>query len=389
MNILFVPTKDPRLTNGGNEQRTNLLWECLKKYGKVYTFLPEQKLKTSTEMINGDHPIFKFQPTEKKKYFWYLFCSAIKRLSSLCVFDCKLKDYPNPLKVFKGVDFDLVVSRYVHPLCNYKYWEIAPLLIDIDDHPEQVYATVNREQLPIGLKKIGELLTKWQARYIIEKSKGGWVANEEQLPLYKHEYAFLPNIPQRPSEIYKINNVVRENLFTVGAMGYPPNKDGVNLFLKNIWPSFHSKYSHVEYYIVGKGASDAEAQEWNSIEGVKYLGFVENLENLYEKIYATVVPVYSGGGTCIKTLEAMSFSRMCFSTKFGVRGLPKEVIDGEKGLLVFENGEDFTACFEKVQNSNIRSEMELKGNEYIRENYSRNRFEKSVNLVVEKICNNV
>ena len=55
MNILYVPSKDPRLTSCGNEQRTNLLWESLKKYGKVYTFLVDYQLTSREEMYNGNN----------------------------------------------------------------------------------------------------------------------------------------------------------------------------------------------------------------------------------------------------------------------------------------------------------------------------------------------
>ena len=57
MNILYVPSKDPRLTSCGNEQRTNLLWESLKKYGKVYTFLVDYQLTSREEMYNGNNNI--------------------------------------------------------------------------------------------------------------------------------------------------------------------------------------------------------------------------------------------------------------------------------------------------------------------------------------------
>ena len=385
MNILFIPNKDPRLRNGGNEQRTNLLWESLKRYGKVYTFLLDRNLDVCAELIDGIHPIYKFRPEEKTFSVWRIINSLLSRLSLFSIYSRKTTVFKRPEDIFEGVHFDVVVARYLHPLCDFKYWEIAPLLIDIDDHPIQVFETVQKKQLPIGLKSIGRFVTRKQAEYIIDKSVGGWIANKDQEVLLGSNYMFLPNIPQTPSQSYNVGNIQRKNLFTVGAMGYGPNKDGVTRFLKEIWPLFHQKYPEVEYYIVGKGALEADVKLWNSYEGVKYLGFVDNLEALYEKSLATVVPVYSGGGTCIKTLEAMAYSRTCLSTKFGARGLSDDVINGEKGILLFEDAESFINDFKTILVVNRREDIEQQGKRVVVSIYSVESFNKSVDDIVSKL----
>lgn len=382
MNILYVPTKDPRFTNGGNEQRTNLLWNSLKRYGRVYTFLVDTKLSSVDEFIDGEHPIYKCKPIEKRLSVWHLVNAILIRFSLFGVYSRKTSNIKSPSEVFGGIHFDVVVARYVHPLCDYKYWEIAPLLIDIDDHPMQVYETVRRKRLPFGLKTIGKYITKWQTDYFIKKSAGGWIANKEQEKLLSGNYAFLPNIPQQPSQVYKVDNKERSNLFTVGAMAYGPNKEGVTRFLKQIWPLFHEKFPDVQYYIAGKGASESEVKLWNSYEGVKYLGFVDDLEALYEKTLATVVPVYSGGGTCIKTLEAMAYSRTCLSTRFGARGLSEDAVIGENGILLFEDAESFINEYKKVLDVNRREEIEQQGKRLVESIYSVESFNKAVDNIV-------
>lgn len=373
---------DPRLKNGGNEQRTNLLWESLKRYGKVYTLLEDWKLADSSELIEGEHPIFKYRPKGVRYSLWRVMVSVLCRLTSFSIYERKLIKAENPSEVFQRVHFDIVVTRYIYPLCHYKYGEIAPLLIDVDDHPLQVYDTVHKKRLPIGLKTIGKFLTKLQTNYIINKSVGGWIANKGQEKSLGNNYMFLPNIPQFPSVSYQVENNERNNLFTVGVMAYGPNKEGVTHFLGQIWPSFHEKYPDVQYFIVGKGASDVEVKLWNNYEGVKYLGFVEDLELLYEKTLATVVPVYSGGGTCIKTLESMAYSRPCISTPFGARGLAEDVINGEKGILLFEDAESFINAYERVLDSNRRDVIEEQGRHFVTSNYSVDSFDKAVDDVV-------
>ena len=385
MNILYVPTKDPRLTNGGNEQRTNLLWESLKRYGNVYTFLLDRKLEKESERIDGQHPIYKYRLNVNKRSLWYIFNVFICRLAPFSIWRGKNIKQPNVARVFRNVSFDLVVTRYIYPLCYCNYWEIAPLLIDIDDHPFQVYNTVQKKRLPIGLKTIGKYITTWQTKYIVNKAKGGWIANKEQLNLCGNNFGFLPNIPQFPSIDYKVDYGERKNIFTVGAMGYGPNKEGVTYFLKQIWPLFHKRYPEVKYYIIGKGAKKDVADLWNSYEGVKYLGYVEDIEALYEKTLATVVPVYSGGGTCIKTLESIAYSRTCLSTRFGARGLSEDIVNEEKGILLFEDAESFINAYNKVLDTKRREENEKRGRDVVTSIYSIDSFNKAVDDIVSKL----
>ena len=383
MNILFVPTKDPRLTNGGNEQRTNLLWNSLKRYGRVYTFLLDESLGTNTELIAGEHPIFRFHPIYKKKSIWYIVNVIFERLSIFSIFKCKTTKVPNPADVFAGVRFDIVVARYIYSLCYSDYWRLAPLLIDIDDHPDQVFATVRSEHLPLVFRRLGKWLTSWQTDRIVSKSFGGWLANEEQVELCGFNYFYLPNIPQKPSSNYAVNNQDRTNLFTVGAMGYKPNRDGVNFFLKEVWPEFHNLYPNVIYYIVGKGARDEDKANWQKVDGVEYLGFVDNIEILYQNVLATVVPIYSGGGTCIKTLESMSHSRICLSTKFGARGLPIEVMEKKEGILIFEDSKSFIEAYELISNSEYRECKEKLGQEVVSNYFSSDSFNRAVDELVK------
>lgn len=385
MNILYIPTEDPRKTNGGNEQRTNLLWESLKRFGRVHTFVLDSELNSQYSYIDGEHPICKLRPNVKGISFWRVISSIVCHLSLLNIYKRKILSIKSPEEVFPGVHFDVVVTRYVQPLCDYNYWKLAPIMIDIDDHPLQVYETVRRKSIPFGLKTIGKYITRWQTDYLIKKSVGGWIANKEQEKLLGNNFVFLPNISKIPPLSYKADNKDRKDFFTVGKMSYSPNSEGVTCFLKQVWPSFHERYPDTQYFIVGKGASEVDVKLWNSFEGVRYLGFVEDLETLYEKTLATIVPVYSGGGTCIKTLEAMAHSRVCFSTKFGARGLSKDVINEEKGILLFEDAGSFINAYNKIMDVKRREEIERQGKNFIISSYSIDSFNKAVNDVMSKL----
>lgn len=386
MNILFITPFDPRIDNGsGSLQRTHLLWESLTRHGKVYSYIYDIYDISSTtegEMTEGEHPCFRFRPKWKKNSIWYK-ANCLPKYLTGCEFNIgKFVVFPNPNRVFNCAHFDIVVSRYIYPLYLFKYWDIAPIIIDIDDHPIQVYKTRHSQHLPFPFRQLGYFLTSWETNHTIKKSIGGWVSNKEQVGMCSCNYHYLPNIPNRPSNDYIENYGERKNLFTVGSMNYGPNREGINQFLNEVWPFFHSKHPEVKLFLVGGYACEEDITGWNSVEGVKYLGFVEDLELLYQGILAAVVPISSGGGTCIKTLESMAFSRICLSTEFGARGLPEDVITDKKGVIIYESADDFIEAYEKVLNRDYRERKEREGREVIDHLYSKEVFHNAVDKLI-------
>ena len=388
MNILFVSPFDPRKNKSGGEQRALLLWESLTRHGRVFSFILDIYDGDSTtdgKLTEGEHPFFKFRPKRNKNSLGYKANCIPKYLTGFELNIGRFIVCPNPESVFECDHFDIVVSRYVSPLYLCRFWDLAPVIIDIDDHPVQVFKTRKSQHLPFPLRQLGHFLISRKTSNAIKKSVGGWVSNREQVRMCGSNYHYLPNIPNQPSEQYIENYSDRKDLFTVGHMKHGPNREGINRFLNLIWPAFHAKHPEVKYYLVGDGAYEEDQTAWNRIEGVEYLGFVDNLELLYQSILATVVPIYSGGGTCIKTLESMAFSRMCLSSEFGVRGLPEEVTADRKGVIVFKTAEDFIESYEELLNRDYREKKERIGREVIDQLYSKSVFDKSVDKLISSL----
>lgn len=379
MNILFIPTKDPQLTNGGNEQRTHLLWNALKSMGKVYTFMPNLPQSKTNELIEGEHPIYMCKPIYSCKYRpSHILNTLSQYMTGMSLFSKWDTKIPKVDDIFSDVKFDIVVCRYIHNLLIYDFSNIAPLYIDVDDHPFQVFETTRKVKLGRILGKFSYLLLKNKIESILSKSSGGWIANKEQLKILPTNYAYLPNVPNSPSERYNPYEADRCGLITIGAMSYPPNYQGVDRFIKEIWPVFHQKYPDIKYTIGGKGAPTSLAEQWNNVEGVRYVGFIDNLEEAYQHCLATVVPIDAGGGTCIKTLESLSYSRTCLSSAFGARGILDHAEDGRGGLHIYTSANSFIGIFLSLQDKELRLKQENYSRDYITKYYSVDGFKKNV-----------
>jgi glycosyltransferase involved in cell wall biosynthesis len=68
-----------------------------------------------------------------------------------------------------------------------------------------------------------------------------------------------------------------------------------------------------------------------AIEGVEVLGLVADLPGVLAAARAVVVPIWDGGGTRLKVLEALAAGRPVVATTLGASGVGFE--DGKHGLL--------------------------------------------------------
>lgn len=383
MNILYVVNVDIENPAFGNAQRSRLVYDALCKIGKVHV-LDTRNLKVRSQ-------------------------SGIKRVVNaiwqrvainLCG-NCLVPIYPFPLRwsteeLFPDVKFDVVVARYLYSVGPMELWKVSRrLYVDIDDFPMQVFETVYASKYGFLRRIISRAINGLFCRYVIGKLAGCWIANPEQVHLVKSRCPCrsLANIPfvkalDVPKADYDRRDIsdCTQYVFTVGLMSYEPNYLGIDAFLDKVWPSVNARFPAMKYKIAGKGIPQEYKCKWAKIPNVEMLGYVDDIAQLYVNCIATIVPVTCGGGTCIKTLESMAYSRICLATPFGARGLPEEVLrDGRNGVMVYDSIDSFLLAIDKIMNNNEwRLNCEKAAREYIKANYSVEMFEKTVLDMVQK-----
>ena len=110
--------------------------------------------------------------------------------------------------------------------------------------------------------------------------------------------------------------------FHLGAMDWLPNREGLDWLLDQVWPLVLQGCPEAELHLAGRSFPAGYAQ---GIRGVVVHGEVEDAEAFSAQHHVLVVPVHSGSGVRIKTVEAALQGRMVVSTKVGAEGLPESV----------------------------------------------------------------
>ena len=312
MNILYVTYIDPRDISFGGGQRTNFIWQALKKCGTVYTFCPLGG--KAADQFDEQDRIHKVS-VDSSNLLVLLLDRLVLRFFGPVRWPFRSAKFIRLRIGWPEVKFDCVVCRYINNAALVSAWKLAPrCIIDIDDLPTQA----NKDYR--GLKKL--VLALWQ-NFVLRKSTVSWFPNQDLIPRIAKvcDCRYLPNLAMPPKPGYQVSGKQKRQLMSVGWMAYRPNYEGVEWFVREVWPKVHAEFPDLSYAIAGKGAPADFAARWSKVPGVKVLGFVDDLDALYEESLAVVAPIFSGSGTCIKVQEAMLRGRYVFATPFAARGM--------------------------------------------------------------------
>lgn len=341
MNILFVTQSDPRATGSGAAQRTHLLWEALGRIGTVYTVVTVGPMARCTDVPEERIRFVAFN--SPNRLIWFLQRAVIVTLNVVC-WPFRSRQLIRQRIGWPEVSFDCVVTRYVKAAAEVAAWKLAPCYVDIDDLPTESYLAVAAGRHSWIRRCVSRILIGLWTRYVLCRCAGAWLPNSMQIGKVTRfcPCGFLPNLSKSPSKVYCRNGKQTSLLMTVGLMAYEPNYEGIDWFLKTVWPMVRKRFPDLTYAIAGKGVPEAFRTRWEGLPGVKVLGFVEDLEALYASAIAVVTPIRSGAGTCIKVLEACVYGRRNFAAPPALRGLSPQDIK-VMGASTFEDAEQFLA----------------------------------------------
>lgn len=125
-----------------------------------------------------------------------------------------------------------------------------------------------------------------------------------------------------------------DDVLFFGQFDYAPNAHGILRFLREGWPRVAAARPGARLRLAGAGVGDEVARAAAAAERVEVLGLVPSIAAELARCRVTVVPIWQGGGTRLKVLEALAAARPVVGTPLGVEGIGFE--PGRHGLV----GED-------------------------------------------------
>lgn len=391
MNILFISSEqNPFIPpKEGGEQRTQLLLRACANIAHVdvISFASDVISNIPACEVIYAHVISKNKQItrlEKLK-------SLLKFWDPYSLFPISREKETIIRKVLQAKTYDAIVIRYIPKAleCGLLSY-VDKLVIDVDDYPADVFKSLARQSSSrrAGLfHQLQALQAKLITNKLLSKVKHSFVPNQEQV--YSIKSSYLPNIPFEQTKVCETIDfkAVSNQLFFVGALGYYANELGVEHFLNDIFPKIKHEIPNVEFCIAGKIPSNQLRQKWESIKGVKLLGFVKDITQLYASSKVVVVPIYHGAGTNIKVLEAMHMNRACVVSSFSTRGFKNILIDGVDYLVAKDDNMFVKYVVQLLKNETLNKKIALNGNKKVRQHYSIDAFNNKVATILNNVCN--
>lgn len=148
----------------------------------------------------------------------------------------------------------------------------------------------------------------------------------------------------------------------VGALSHPPNVAGLEYFLEEVFPLVVEKHPSVELLVAGKSAP-RRLRRYAS-HNIRFVGFVDDVGSFLGEASVVVVPLISGGGIKVKTLEALGWRTPVVSTSIGAE--ETGAIDGLH-LLIRDDARAFADAVVHLMRNPMEAErLAAAGNELVR-----------------------
>lgn len=408
MRSLFVAHRPPWPPQDGGRQRSFFLFRALQKLGEVDLLLLDESGEGLSSQVltwgqqEADHLATAklLPPQQRSACLEQLQLWGFKTLAyygeSLWPAS-RFAEQRSLSEMVQGLhaqrDYDVFVGRYLLPSYVAGLHRVGPTIVDVDDLPSlQAQREARGKYRPWQ-----ERLVRWwehkRLRKFESQSKQDfealWVpAREDLASLPPQTGIVLPNIPFEPPEHAPASTQDTPlRVLFVGSLNYEVNQQGLEYFLRQVWPSIH-KRTRAQFRIVGKGDNTQVRQLAAQTRGATLVGFAEDLKKEYQQATITVAPLQEGGGTKIKVLESLAYGRVCVATQHAARGFDK-LVGSQQGVESVATTEQFIeSCCQLLKNPGRRQWRAQQGQKEVQKHYSFQHFADVVAQTVEDVLSN-
>jgi glycosyltransferase involved in cell wall biosynthesis len=162
----------------------------------------------------------------------------------------------------------------------------------------------------------------------------------------------IPNGFEKPSVEPSRSPVAPPRIGFIGLYDYIANREGVEWFISECWPSIKREVPDARFRLVGQG-SDGAFKPY--APDVDVMGFLKNPNDEIATWSAMIVPIRLGAGTRVKI--AYGFGRKCpvISTSLGAFGY--DPVDGRE-LYLADSAKGFAdSCIKAIRQPEQASQM--------------------------------
>jgi glycosyltransferase involved in cell wall biosynthesis len=180
----------------------------------------------------------------------------------------------------------------------------------------------------------------------------------------------LPNLPdQALLEAPPLAFEACETLVLyLGTLSWQPNLEGIERFLREVWPLVHRQRPQARLLIAGRGASPRLRRLAGKGKGVELAGDIDDPEPLYKRARVFIEATRSGGGTKVKLLNALARGLPIVASPESIEGLE---VSADEHLLVADKPPTMAAgVVQLLSDAPVWRRLSENGRKLIQERYT-------------------
>ena len=158
----------------------------------------------------------------------------------------------------------------------------------------------------------------------------------------------------------------RAHLLFLGNLSHRPNADAVHHLMRDIFPLVKKSLPGVKLYIVGDNATPEIAAY--AAPDVEVLGYVPDVEPLFQSCRVMVVPLRYGAGIKGKLGESLSYGLPVVTTTIGAEGFG--LTDGDEALIADDPQAFASAVVRAYEDRDLWQRLAEHGRRHIEKHYT-------------------
>ncbi len=144
----------------------------------------------------------------------------------------------------------------------------------------------------------------------------------------------------------KLQTPTTYSIYHIGSMEWLPNQQAMEWFHDFVWPKVIQQLPMAQFFMAGKNMPEAY-QHW-ATANFKVMGEVKDAHAFAADKAILIVPLQSGSGIRMKTIEAMLMGKAVVTTSIGAQGLP---IKNNEHCMIADSAEAFAKAIIDLLNN--------------------------------------
>jgi glycosyltransferase involved in cell wall biosynthesis len=158
------------------------------------------------------------------------------------------------------------------------------------------------------------------------------------------------------------------NVLFIGTLTWEANIDGLLWFLEKSWPLIKQLVPNVTFTIAGKHTEQLKNKLLKLEPEINLMGFVDDLEDLYQQHRVFVAPLRFGSGIKVKIVNSLYRGIPTVTTVIGAEGL---TLKNREHILIENNAVEFAGSVASLLKNKSRwLKISRQSRQFMKNNYT-------------------